>query len=236
MLAAIGVMLLVNLAIYTDVVKSSDAIDLREAPTVAGQPGATTPGDPRADEIAEANDDPSLPGQFVPSQGRSHTQAWPLAQRVEYCLPETVRDDCYASMPPSSGLHLPVQRGVALADGSVVTLPPDPGIYNWDMPREAIPHLQEHAGVFIGFNCATDECRGVVLETGRIAQQELSLGARVVMAEFSDLPPDTIGMAAWTRVDMFPAAEFSDERVRGFIKAHSCRFDPEGFCRDVPVN
>jgi hypothetical protein len=45
-----------------------------------------------------------------------------------------------------------------------------------------------------------------------------------------DLDADTIALASWTRVDSFDAAEYGDGRVREFIRAHSCRFDPEGFC------
>jgi hypothetical protein len=66
--------------------------------------------------------------------------------------------------------------------------------------------------------------------------EELSLGGRIVMARDSDLAEDTIGLAAWTRFDTFAATDYTDERARGFIKAHSCRFDPEGFCKKRPVN
>jgi hypothetical protein len=50
------------------------------------------------------------------------------------------------------------------------------------------------------------------------------------MAPDSDLDADTIALASWTRIDSMPAAEYDDARVRAFIEAHSCRFDPEGFC------
>jgi hypothetical protein len=56
------------------------------------------------------------------------------------------------------------------------------------------------------------------------------------MAPDSDLAEDTIGLAAWTRFDTFAATDYTDERARSFIKAHSCRFDPEGFCKERPVN
>jgi len=69
-----------------------------------------------------------------------------------------------------------------------------------------------------------------------LVSEELSLGARVVMAPDSDLSPDTVGLASWTRYDTFAAADYTDGRVRDFIKAHSCRFDPEGFCPARPVN
>ena len=54
------------------------------------------------------------------------------------------------------------------------------------------------------------------------------------MSPDPDLDDDTIGLAAWTRVDVFSAADYTDDRVRAFIKAHSCRFDPELFCARRP--
>jgi hypothetical protein len=127
-----------------------------------------------------------------------------------------------------------VQRNARLSNGNVVNIPPDPGIYDFGIPREAIPHLQEHAGVFLGYNCESAPCEETVDRIARLVSGELALGARVVMAPFEDLAVDTIALASWTRIDTFPAAESTDDRVRNFIKAHSCRFDPEGFC-DAPV-
>ena len=66
--------------------------------------------------------------------------------------------------------------------------------------------------------------------------QEVSLGARVVLSPDDDLDGNTIAAAAWTRVDSFDASDYSDDRVRSFIKAHSCRFDPERFCKSAPIN
>ena len=68
-----------------------------------------------------------------------------------------------------------------------------------------------------------------------LVKQELSLGARVIMSPDSDLAEDTIGLASWTRFDTFDAEDYIDARARSFIKAHSCRFDPEGFCAQQPA-
>ncbi|MEX2227590.1 MAG: DUF3105 domain-containing protein [Dehalococcoidia bacterium] len=187
--------------------------------------------EPTAADRAEADASPDLPGRFVPTQGKRHSGVWP-GDRVPYCPQGEVRSDCYASLPPSSGLHAPVQRAVRLEDGSVTPLPPNPGVYEFNLPREAVPHLQEHAGVFVGYNCATDACLDIIPTLEALVIEELSVGARVIMARFSDLPPDTIGLASWTRVDTFDATEFDAVRISAFIKTHSCRFDPEGFCRE----
>jgi hypothetical protein len=183
---------------------------------------------------AECDDSDDLPGRFVESQGRSHTPAWPLDanERVPFCDEGDAHDGCYASNPPTSGLHLPVAQSVAI-DGEIVRLPPDPGIYEIEIPREAIPHLQEHAGVFVGYNCDSNDCFDAVEDLRAVVEGQLRGGARVIMAPDSDLDADTIALAAWTRVDVMAADDFDDVRARDFIEQHSCRFDPEGFCGEA---
>lgn len=238
MLACILIALLVNFALYSGrvIVRSSGI----EFSTSGVSPGGNAPGvtvTPSAADLAEADSSADLPGTFVPSQGRRHTSGvWPLRERVPYCEPDDINNLCYASKPPSSGLHLPVQQNARLDGGVRADLPPNPGVYNFEFPRETIPHLQEHAGVFVGYNCVSDGCRQAAEDATVIVQRQLSLGARVVLAPFSDLDEDTFGLASWTRVDTFSAGDYDDDRVRRFIEAHSCRFDPEGFCPDRPVN
>jgi len=189
-----------------------------------------------ASQRAELDDTSGLPGRYVPSQGRQHTQVYGLGDRVEFCDEGDVSAECYASNPPSSGRHLPVQRAVRLPDGHLLKLPPDPGVYEFAIPRESIPHIEEHAGVFIGYNCASEQCNAAIPGLRDLVGQEISLGARVVMAPDPDLDEDTFGMASWTRVDTFDAADYDDARIRDFIKAHSCRFDPERVCPPTAIN
>jgi hypothetical protein len=228
---------LVNVAVYTGVVRGEDAIDLR-TPSPADQPArdpAPSAQAPAAAALAalEAERDGStaLPGAFVSTQGRLHTGAYPLETRVPFCPEGEVADNCYASNPPTSGLHLPVQGMVLLPDGNALKVPPDPGIYAFEAPREAIPHIQEHAGVYIGYNCVSAACDAAVGRLTEVVTQRLANGARVVMSPDGDLAEDTIGLATWTRVDVFPALDFTEERAGLFIDAHSCRFDPEAFCQ-----
>lgn len=213
-----------------DVVAYSGFFDGGEIVRLQGARDLPEGNAPGLDELAEQDDDPSLPGVFVPTQGRRHVQStYPLTQHVPFCEGEA-RSYCYASNPPTSGLHLGVQRSVQLEGGGVVDLPPPPGIYEFAVPRESIPHIQEHAGVYLGYNCASDACDEAVRQATGIVEDELALGRRVVMSPDMDLDADTIALASWTRVDSFDAAEYGDGRVREFIRAHSCRFDPEGFC------
>ena len=195
-----------------------------------------------------------LPGTFVPSQGRGHfnrtynpdVTPTPLcegvasAQRlgtasVDVPSPQSgVPTPCYASNPPSSGWHLPPQRNVEVAPGARINIPPDPDVYPSDIeiPREAIAHILEHAGVFVGYNCTEGDvsCGDVIAQLERAVNDRIEDGKRVVMARDSDLPAGTIGMSSWTRVETFAYQDFTEDPVVAFIDAHSCRFDPEGFC------
>jgi hypothetical protein len=224
-LLIVGVALL-NVALYTGVVEGEDAVDVS---LVATDPA---PGDSAADRaiIAEHDDSDDLPGMFVATQGRQHTNAWEEEHTVEFCPEGEIRESCYASNPPTSGLHLPVERDVTLSSGDVLNIPPDPGIYAFEIPRESIPHLQEHAGVYAGFNCTSAACDEAVDQLTNLVTQLLQSGHRVVLAPSSDLPSDAIGLASWTRYERFLAPDYSDERASRFIETHSCRFDPEGFC------
>ncbi len=228
----------VILAVYSGFVHGEDGIDLRTTLPRAATPGSvpTPSAAQNASLRAEADDSTKLPGRFVATQGRKHTTTYPLAERIEFCPEHITSADCYASNPPTSGLHLPVQSNVVLPDGHRLKIPPDPGVYDFAIPRESIPHIEEHAGVYVGYDCASEACSETAERLKDLVTQEISLGARVVLSPDDDLDEDTIGIAAWTRVDTFASSDYTDDRVRAFIKAHSCRFDPEAFCSATPVN
>jgi hypothetical protein len=250
-----------------------------------------------ADQQAEQDDSPDLPGVFHPSQGRGHFEGGLLGhQMTAFCegverseladersgvpfgetpsdaatstqepptntptstpsstptpastgtsaggsttpnTTPTVPTDCYNSNPPSSGRHLGVQRNVDIGGGLVVNIPPDPDVYPHDVeiPRDAIPHILEHAGVYVGWNCAEGDqaCLDTVQQVEDLVNQRIDNNDdRVVMSIYKDLPEGTIGLASWTRTMVFPYAEYVEDAVADFVGTHSCRFDPEGFCR-----
>jgi hypothetical protein len=247
-------------------------------------------------QAAEQNDSASIPGTFVPSQGRGHfsggytpdrpphpfcdgvassgTVATPSATAQSTTTaaaavtssngtplatstpgptntpgggavatstsPEgeataTPRQDCYASNPPTSGQHLNVQRGADVGNGNRINIPPDPDVYPSDVevPRDAIAHILEHAGVFVGYNCAEgdDACQRVVDELTDLVNDRINNNDdRVVMARDSDLPVGTVAAASWTRVLNVNYQDFDAGQFRDFIGTNACRFDPEGFC------
>lgn len=142
---------------------------------------------------------------------------------------------CYASNPPSSGEHYGVQRNVDVG-GALINIPPDPNVYPSDVqiPRDAIAHIEEHAGVFVGYNCADGDqaCQGVVDRLTKIVNDRIDNNDnRVVMANDSDLPAGVIGVASWTRYLQMKSTEFDENLVTRFISVNACRFDPEGFCK-----
>ncbi len=147
----------------------------------------------------------------------------------------TVPTDCYATNPPSSGEHLPPQRNVDLGNGARINIPPDPDVYPEDIivPREAIPHILEHAGVYVGYNCAEGDtaCADVVEDlTGLVNDRINNNNDRVIMARDPDLPVGEIGLSGWTRVMNMRYQDYDEDAISDFIGTHSCRFDPEGFC------
>ena len=104
------------------------------------------------------------------------------------------------------------------------------------MPRDAIPHMLEHAGVFVGWNCASGDtaCTDAAQKLKDLVNDRIDNNDnRVVMAHDNDLPAGTFGMASWTRVLNFPASDWENQKklAEKFISVNSCRFDPEGFCR-----
>ena len=148
----------------------------------------------------------------------------------------TVPTNCYNSNPPSSGKHLNVQRNVDIGNGARVNIPPDPDVYPSDIviPREAIAHALEHAGVFVGYNCAEGDsaCDETVKKIEDLVNDRIdNHDDRVIMARDPDLVVGTIGVASWTRVMNFPYADYDKGKVEDFIGTHSCRFDPENICR-----
>ncbi len=239
------------------------------------------PGVSGADKAA-ADASSSIPGTFVPSQGRGHYgYSFSLARMpTPFCpdvigpppagsatgtaaaspspaatstlgtaAPEatsrsgqtpqttpTVATNCYSSNPPSSGRHLGVQRNVDVGNGALINIPPDPNVYPDDLqiPREAIPHILEHAGVFVGWSCESGNsaCMDVVQKIKDVVNDRIDNNSnRVVMAHDTDLPEGVIGIVSWTRAYDFYYQDYNKDKFVQFIAKNSCRVDFEGFCK-----
>jgi hypothetical protein len=233
---------------------------------------------------AAADESSSIPGTFVPDQGRGHLSGGytPGRPQMPFCpavarstsadappsvtpnastapatstpVPSstpttnpttgnstpngtpTVPTDCRLANPPTSGKHLNVQQNVDVGGGNLIKIPPDPDVYPSDIqiPRDAIPHILEHAGVFIGYHCADgdDACQKVVDDMTDVVNDRIdNHKERLVMANDSDLPEGTIGLSSWNRVEDFDYKDYTRDRVVTFVSKNSCRVDFEGFCK-----
>ncbi len=187
-----------------------------------GQPGATS-----AAGTPAANSTPQ-PVQ-TPAAGTTAAATAPATT-------PTVTTSCRDSNPPSSGPHYNTQNNVDLGNGLILPhIPPDPNVYPDDVviPRDAIPHILEHAGVFVGWNCKSGDtaCMDVVKEIKSVVNSRIDVNKnRVVMAHDPDLVEGTIGMSSWTRWEQFSYKDYKQSNLVAFISKNSCRVDWEGFC------
>jgi hypothetical protein len=213
---------------FCEGVERSALADERSGVPFGETPGATT-------TAAAPTSTPTTPPTATPTAPTPAPSTTGTASDSTPNTTPTVPTNCYNSNPPSSGRHLGVQRNVDIRGGLVINIPPDPDVYPHDVeiPRDAIPHTLEHAGVYVGWNCAEGDqaCLDTVQQVEDLVNQRIDNNSdRVVMSVQLDLPEGTIGLASWTRTLNFPYAEYDEDAVSDFISTHSCRFDPEGFC------
>lgn len=241
----------------TSGLSASDKAEADSSPSIPGvfyptqgrshETGTYTPGraqTPFCDGVPHSGSDSATPSGSPTAQGTaaSTPTSTPVAGSATAGAgtpnaTSTPRTDCYASNPPSSGTHLNVQNKVDLGNGFILShIPADPNVYEppVEIPRDSIPHILEHAGVFLGYHCADGDtaCQDVVQQLKDIVNGRIDNNDnRVVMALDSDLPEGTIGLSSWTRVLDFKYQDFDKKAVTDFIGTNSCRFDPEGFCK-----
>ena len=192
-----------------------------------GTPGAKT-------TAASASSTPAATQTPVPSDTPAGSGTGTAAAGAD--VTPTVTTDCRLSNPPSSGPHYNVQQNVDIGNGTQINIPADPFIYPPDVeiPRDSIPHILEHAGVFVGWNCATGDsaCMAAEKQLESVASDRLNISNnRVVFAHDNDLVPGTFGLASWTRVLDFNYKDYKKQTVSDFIGKNSCRVDWEGFCK-----
>jgi hypothetical protein len=201
-------------------------------------PGAapTTSGTGTAAATATPTDVPHGPTLTPTKDAAELTASAGSGTPAENATP-TIPTDCHLSNPPSSGEHLNVQRNIDIGGGNIINIPADPDVYPDDieLPRESIAHILEHAGVFIGWNCADGDtaCMDAVQKLKDLVNDRIdNHDDRAVMARDADLPIGTIGLSSWTRVRNLPATDYDAKKgeIADFISTHSCRYDPEGFC------
>lgn len=152
--------------------------------------------------------------------------------------------EVYGALYPESSRH--VRRAVDYSDQGLppaggphwgdVPCPDDPdeaprfcgptpwGVFRKPWEPESLVHNLEHAGVVLWYN-TTDQDLIAELETLIIDR-----GGLVVMTPYEDIDEEHIALTAWARREVFPVAEYTDDRVLDFINAFEGRFNPE----DIP--
>lgn len=109
----------------------------------------------------------------------------------------------YNSNPPTSGPHYKD--------------PADWGVYREEIPDQVLIHNLEHGGIWIAYTPGIDPAIISALE--EIAKE---YDRKVIMTPRAANDAD-IAVAAWSRLDKFPVAEFSQDRVHRFIRAYRNR-------------
>lgn len=194
----------------------------------SGETGSTE----AAWQRAQMNDDPSLPGRYIPPHPGRDMQLGTQDDRAHFadgievpiCTPEQLAQNrladpgygaagvCYTSNPPTSGPH--GQRPVAF------------GIRENPAPKENLVHSMEHGAVIVWYNSSNQQA---IDQLKAVVQNALDRRRLVVMTPYPGMEAETIALTAWTRLDKFPVSELTEKRVRDFIEAHQRRFNPEGF-------
>ncbi len=200
-------------------------------PAAAGPTPTFEPDSPAA---VEADNDPSLPGEFVDLQriyggfwgNRDGTNtASHRLQNVDYSV--------QGELPPAGGPHW--GRGACSADpelGPPFCGPVPWGVYHKPWPVESVVHNMEHAGVVIWYNTADQD---LIDKIEALVAENLDNGRFIVVTPYPDMEQDEIALTAWGRRDKFPVSEYSDERLQRFIDALECHFDPEQLCDREPA-
>ncbi|OGO50225.1 MAG: hypothetical protein A2148_04330 [Chloroflexi bacterium RBG_16_68_14] len=198
---------------------------------------AGRPGSNRFAEAAaiEADPAPDLPGEWVnlpkayggfygnndgPNTGQHVTR------EVDYAN-DCSEDDppICNSTPPTGGPHW----GSSACPDDPEDAPPFCGPAPWGVFRkpwdaETLVHNMEHGGVVLWYNTTDQQ---IIDELEQLIGDRLDNGELLVMAPYSETEEETIALTAWARIDKFSVNEYSQDRVKKFIDAFRCRFNPE---------
>ena len=186
---------------------------------------APAPPEPSALTIAqdaEADDDPTLPGQYVDLPVLYGGPYPDTAQHVN----EDV-DFRSQGLPPTGGTHWgSSQCGDDPEAAPAFCGPVAPGFYLEPWDAESLIHTMEHTAVIVWYNTADDD---VIDELQSFARQNSD--RFLVVTPYPEMEEETIAITAWSRRDEFSASDYTRGRLQRFLNAHECRFDPEGLCR-----
>jgi hypothetical protein len=154
----------------------------------------------------------ALPGEFHPSQGNLHLRnGQPFS--------------AYSTDPPTSGPHWIGGAAFTTPKGRIVAIPPAWGVYDEELPKEALVHAMEHGGVIVWYNPAAGcdgDCQSSVT---RLVTHYVAGGRHVILVPYHGLHT-AVALTAWTRLERLDRVDVS--AIDAFVAAHDRRYDPEG--------
>lgn len=176
---------------------------------------------------AEANSDPSLPGEYVDL---------PEIYNGFYSNPEGNNTNAHVSgdidyetdqgLPPTGGPHWGSTACGDDPENAPAFCGPAPwGIFNDPWDAETLVHNMEHGGLVVWYN-SMDEATIADLEDLVKDRGERKL---LVMTPYPDLEEGFIALTTWSRRLLIPVEEYDRDLIDEFIDKNERRFNPEGF-------
>jgi len=174
----------------------------------------------------EADNDPSLPGEFVDLQtiyvgyygatDATNTGAH-VTRKMDYATEQ--------GLPPAGGPHW----GSGACGEDPTSAPPfcgpvDWGIYREPWDAESLVHSMEHAGLVVWYNTTDQQ---VIDELEALVERRLRADELIVLTPYPEMEDEMIAITGWGRRDKFPVSQYTPERVEMFLDAMRCRFNPE---------
>jgi hypothetical protein len=192
------------------------------------QPAGT--GDEEA-QAAETDASPDLPGDFVNLPEIYSDDSGPASYGGSPpTAPHVTREVGYEEeqgLPPTGGPHWGSGPcSTDLASSTAFCGPVPVGFYPqeaWD--AESLVHNMEHTGVVVWYNTIDQE---IVDDLREFAEDNRS--RFLVVSPFPEMEEETVAITAWSRRLIMSVDDYDRDKLKDFLDAHECRFDPEGFC------
>jgi hypothetical protein len=187
------------------------------------QAGGSSSNFTEEDLAAEADASTALPGEFIDLVeiygGPYQETAGHVDTPVDYA-------GAGNSNPPAGGPHWSGACGDDPTTAPAICGPAPWGVYRAEWKPQTLVHNMEHGGAVVWYNTDDQE---LVSQMEDLVIDMLPDYELVVMAPYSEMEPETVAFTSWSRLDKFPASEFTEERLREFLDAHVRRFNPEHF-------
>ncbi len=152
----------------------------------------------------------SLPGQFVPAQSSGQ-------------IPVGADYSNYSTNPPTSGPYWS-DGTYPLPSGYVVTIPVQWGIYNQEIPVEALVGSMQRGGVVIWYNDQAG-CDVICLQALDLLVKPMVQDQHHLILVPNHTIQHPVAVTSWTR--MLTLDHVDGASILQFIKAHEGRYNPE---------